>query len=581
MPPLNTKFALRNASILGVYGIITFVMTWPWILHFTTHTPDWGGEGSVGLWGIWQFRYGLLHGSPFETNLLLPPYKINLVFFHSFSRAILALPLQSVFDLVIANNLLTLFSFSLSGLGMWLLAYDLTGDERASFIAGLVYAFTPYRFAHLSGHYSLITIEWFPFAALYMLRYFRDGGRMELVLAALLALMTSLTDVYYSLYLFTWSGLLILFQLIVNTERSKTRVRAVSLIGSALLIHLPFVGLLFWGLSQGGLTNRPAGAEMLETYSADLAGFITPSIQHPLFGAWAERISRTWNTQFAEHTVYLGMLPILLMIIATFMLKRWPIETRWWILAFWIFFLLALGPTLHWRGHDIFPLPYQWFVEIPFFREARVPSRWIIMGIMSLAVIVGQVLSWAAQNWKKYSLFINAFAGLIILFEYLPIPLVLGDRSVPLVYQTIAQDSSDGSVLDMPFAINDSFRSLGAWNPRAMYYQTITARPLIGSHISPLPNYIFEAYVRLPIIRRLAQVEQGASYSAEDVTYDQQIRDDLVKSINLRFIVIPDWYAEESGTKYILKVFDGCLENLRGDEKATGYRILSPCPLTE
>jgi len=553
-------------------------MTYPWILHFTTHSPDWGGEGSLGLWDLWQFRYGLSHGSPLETNLLLPPYKINLVFHHSFSRAILALPLLSVFDLVTTNNLLTLFSFSLSGLGIWLLARDLTSDESASFVAGLVYAFTPYRFAHLSGHYSLITVEWFPFSALYMLRYFRDGRQTNLGLAALFALMTSLTDIYYSLYLFTWSGLLVLYWLIANRDKSKAQIRSSYLVGSALLVHLPFIGLLLWGLSQGGLTRRPPGAEMLEIYSADLAGFITPSIQHPLLGTWAQRISAAWNTQFAEHTVYLGLVPLLFIIIATFVFRRWSIEGRWWILAFWIFALLALGPSLHWRGQDIFPLPYKWFVDVPFFREARVPSRWIIMGIVSLALTVGQVLSWAGQNRKKSSLLVNTCVALIILFEYLPVPLFLGDRSVPLVYHAIARDTAEGSVLDMPFAINNSFRNLGAWNPRAMYYQTITARPIIGSHISPLPDYIFEAYAQLPIIGRLAEIEHGANYDADDVKNDQQMREELVEFLNLQFIVIPDWYEGEPGSKYILQIFEGCLEQMIGDHRAKGYRVLNPCP---
>jgi hypothetical protein len=554
-------------------------MTYPWILHFTTHTPDWGGEGSFGLWNLWHFRYGLLHGSPFETHLLAAPYTLNLVFHtYTLSRDILALPLLSLFDLVLTSNLITLFSFGLSGLAIYLLVHDLTDDPLPSFIAGLVYACSPYRFAHLSGHYQLITIEWIPFYALYTLRYYRKADRSHLAFAALFALLTSLTDYYYALYLIVWSGLLALYRLIFMPERPKTLARARSLAGTAVLVHLPLIGLMLWGISQGGWVGRPVGSDMLEAFSADLAGFMVPSIQHPVFGAWAQQISQGWNTQFAEHTVYLGITPLILMLVATIMISNWSIQIKWWILTFWFFALFALGPVLHWRGQALFSLPYQWFVEVPLFREARIPSRWIVMSSLSLAVVVGHMLSWVGKRWDKYSITINFCIAFLILFEYLPIPLHLADRSVPLVYYTLKQDKQQGTVLDMPLGLNGSFTSLGGWNPQAMYFQTITARPIIGAHISRIPLSVINAYAQMSIIGRLAKIEQGENYTAADVQVDQRTRDEVVQMLDLRYIVIPEWYEKEPGSKYILQVFRGCLEELTGDHKASGYRVLRPCP---
>jgi hypothetical protein len=561
------------------YVIITFVMTYPWILHFTTHTPDWGGEGSQGLWNIWHFRYSLLNSSPFETHLLLPPYKINLAFHaYTLSRDIFGLPLLSLFNLVITSNLLTLLSFSLSGLGVFLIVHDLTKDSLSSFVAGLVYAFTPYRFAHLSGHYNLISIEWIPFYALYVLRYFRGGNWFYLAFAVLFAFLTSLTDYYYALYLIVWSGLLSLYWLISMQKKSKTLTRTGLLAGSTILVHLPLIGLMYWGILQGGWVGRPAGPEMLETFSADIAGFIVPSIQHPVFGTWAQNISQGWNTKFAEHTLYLGISPLILIIVGTIMFKKWSIEIRWWILAFWFFILFALGPVLHWRGQALFSLPYQWLVEVPLFREARIPSRWTIMAILSLAVVVGQILTWMGRHSHKSLIAINIGFAILILFEYLPAPLYLGDRSVPLVYYTIRQDKQQGSVLDMPFGLNDSFTSLGGWNPQAMYFQTITAQPIIGAHISRIPLSVIDAYAQMPIIGRLTKIEQGEDYSSADVKADQQMRNEIAQMLNLRFIVIPDWYEKEPGTNYILQVFSGCLERIPSDNKALGYQLLHPCP---
>ena len=578
-PPARFTGLRTNVLILAAYGAITLVMTYPWILHFATHTPDWGGEGSYGLWNLWHFRHGLLHGSPFETGLLLPPYTLNLVFHaYTISRDLLALPLLSVFRLVLTSNLLTLLSFALSGLGMWLLARDLTGNARASFAAGLVYAFTPYRFAHLSGHYGLASIEWLPFYALYALRYFRSGGRGNLALAALFALVTSLTEYYYGLYLIVWSGLLAVYWLTRDPEKQEVLQRTGLLAGAALLAHLPLAALMYWGISRGGWVGRPAGMEMLERLSADLAGFFTPSALHPVLGEWARRAGQGWSTSFAEHTVFLGFIPILLMLIATFRAGRLSMEGRWWLLSFWAFLLLALGPVLHWRGQELFPLPYRWLAEVPVFREARVPSRWIVMAILALAALVAQVLAWAELRWPKAARPAGATIALLVLFEYFPAPMHLADRSVPAVYRAIAADHQPGSVLDMPFGANDSFTALGGWNPRAMYLQTITARPLVGAHISRIPASVFEAYAGMPIIGRLARIEAGESYGRLQVGADRLLRDGAVGRLDLRFIVIPAEYAAEPGADYILRVFEGCLEALPGDSAAAGYRVLRPCP---
>jgi hypothetical protein len=200
------------------------------------------------------------------------------------------------------------------------------------------------------------------------------------------------------------------------------------------------------------------------------------------------------------------------------------------------------------------------------------------MAIMSLAVVVGHILAWLGQRWEKAALAINILVALLILFEYLPAPLSLADRSVPLIYQTILQDKEPGSVLDMPFGINDSFTNLGGWNPQAMYYQTITAKPIIGAHISRVPSAVIEAYAQMPIIGRLAKIEEGADYNIAEVHADQLYRDDVIKLIDLRYIVISASYEKEPGSKYILQVFNGCLEPVSSDHRALGYRVLRPCP---
>ena len=77
-------------------------------------------------------------------------------------------------SVVLAYNAAMFLSFVLSGLGMYLLARDLTGNRWAALAAGTVFLAAPYRFLHVV-HIQLLTLQWFPFVFWCLVRYLRDG----------------------------------------------------------------------------------------------------------------------------------------------------------------------------------------------------------------------------------------------------------------------------------------------------------------------------------------------------------------------------------------------------------------------
>ena len=76
---------------------------------------------------------------------------------------------------ILCYNLLFLSTFVLSGLGMYLLVRELTGNPLAAFVAGLLFAFAPYRLPQ-SSHLQVLSSQWMPFALYGFRRYFRHGG---------------------------------------------------------------------------------------------------------------------------------------------------------------------------------------------------------------------------------------------------------------------------------------------------------------------------------------------------------------------------------------------------------------------
>jgi hypothetical protein len=101
-------------------------------------------------------------------------------------------------------NLLFLLGMWLSAMAAWALARDITGDDAAALVAGVVYAFVPWRLAQLPH----IQFQWGAFLALcllFLLRYLASGSRRDAVLFSLSFAWNALCNVHYALF----SGLLV------------------------------------------------------------------------------------------------------------------------------------------------------------------------------------------------------------------------------------------------------------------------------------------------------------------------------------------------------------------------------------
>ena len=91
---------------------------------------------------------------------------------HLFAQAVQILPVYALTgNVILSYNLLFLSTFVLSGLGMYLFVREITGSARAGLVAGLIYAFAPYRVPQFS-HLQVISSQWMPFVLYGLRRYF-------------------------------------------------------------------------------------------------------------------------------------------------------------------------------------------------------------------------------------------------------------------------------------------------------------------------------------------------------------------------------------------------------------------------
>src|SRR5215212_761042 len=101
---------------------------------------------------------------------------------------------------VLVHNLMLLAGIVLSAAGMFMLALHLTGNRGAGLVAGIVFAFVPFRFAHYM-HMELQWTVWIPwtFWALHRTldtRSWRDAG-----LLGAFAALQFMSSIYYGVFL--------------------------------------------------------------------------------------------------------------------------------------------------------------------------------------------------------------------------------------------------------------------------------------------------------------------------------------------------------------------------------------------
>jgi hypothetical protein len=142
----------------------------------------------------------------FDANIFFPATYALAFSENLYGAALFGFPLYaSGASSLLVYNLLFLLGMWLSAMAAWLLARDVTGDGAAALLAGVVYAFVPWRLAQLP-HFQFQWGGFLALALLFLLRYLALGRRRDAVLFSAFFAWNALCNVHYALF----SGLLVL-----------------------------------------------------------------------------------------------------------------------------------------------------------------------------------------------------------------------------------------------------------------------------------------------------------------------------------------------------------------------------------
>jgi hypothetical protein len=310
----SSRSSVREASIAVLaYTAITIVLTWPLVRGLGRDLPAGFGDPLLNAWILGWDADHLLQALTGHVGALANYWNANIFYPHPLAlaysehltaQALQILPVYALTrNTLLCYNLVFLASFVLSGLGMFLLGRELTGRRVAAFVAGLAFAFAPYRFSAIP-HLQVLSSCWIPFVLLGFRRYFDTRRRAPLAGAAAAWILQNLSCGYYLLFFAPVLAVYVAWELTVR--RLWKDVEALGSIAAAtsvvVLATIPFA-IPYYQLRQLGFAPR----SLVETdhFSADVYGLLTADVNLWLWGSLARAFPKPEGALFPGLAVLL------------------------------------------------------------------------------------------------------------------------------------------------------------------------------------------------------------------------------------------------------------------------------------
>jgi hypothetical protein len=299
----NAQVGFANSAGFAflVYAALAIALTWPLATGLTHDVP---GDFGDPLFTSWALAWDAMHlGRGWWSANIFAPHPLSLAYSeHFLPQALQAWPIYAATkNPILCYNLLFLSTFALSGLGMFLLGRELTGSPAAGLVAGLAFAFAPYRIASIP-HLQVLSSAWMPFVLFGLRRHFATGRLQPLAGAAAAWLVQNLSCGYYLLF---FSPIVFLYIVWELTRAGLWRnARTLCRIGAAIAIVFagtaPFL-LPYLELRQIGFSPR----SLIETqrFSADVYAYFTADPNLRLWGPIAQAWPKAEGLLFPGLTI--------------------------------------------------------------------------------------------------------------------------------------------------------------------------------------------------------------------------------------------------------------------------------------
>jgi len=523
-------------STVVLFTGLTAGMTYPQIRHMSDAVHD-PGDPLLNLWALSWIAHQLpiAPARLFDGNIFTPE-RWTLAYSETLlAPAVVAAPLLWMgISRILVYNLVFGAGFISSGVATAFLVRDLTRCAGAAIVAGVIFAYLPFRFDHYP-QLQLQHAEWIPLALWAFHRTMNTGRLRDGLWLGIFIVGQILSCMYYGIYLASYlvvvGGALMLSDIAVARARLPLLAAGVAL---AVILLVP-VGRAYLGAREA-VGERGAGE--ISARSATWRHYLATPASNHLHGWSADRFGAP------ERKLFPGLVAVALATVAL-----WPPVSplrALYALGLGFAFNLTLG----------FHAPMYRFLYdyVPLYRALRIPALAVILVGFSLAVLAGFGIARISTRLKspisRTVLVLICSAAALAEGCSTPVHLTTIPKAPPGIYAELLRDIGDSpatTIIEVPMMIGE--------DQTYMYYSTFHWQKLLNGYSGFFPPSYFQLHAIMrgfPDARSLHTLRQrNAKYAVihgelmSPDTYKQLIDDIDSCRCGLRLVTRSDWHGRE------------------------------------
>jgi hypothetical protein len=486
---------LTRAALVYVGAAVVF--TWPLLLHPTRQlaAPIGPGDPFLNLWILgWGIQTllsnptSLVTGRIFNANIFYPADATLAYSDHLLLQSALLAPVYAATgNLALCYNVLFVGSLIASGLAMHVFVRTVVGSTGAAYLAGLAWAFWPYRFAHLL-HVQLQALYFLPVAFLFLHKLMAGRRKRDAAALGVIAGLQAVSSVYYGVI----GAIGLAFGAIalatgVGSWRSSLVARRLLLAAVVGLMIVAPIAWTYWQVQQ----DEGFGRNLFEASrgAASFGSYVRVPPHNVIYGR-----TGVLPSGGPERELFPGIVVLALACVGIVMGRRSdarPLVTTMLVVGV-LGFVLSLGPD---GVRDIYVV-FQRYVFG--FSAIRAPARFAVLVMFALTTL-------AALGWRELSKpprhrrtegrlgfslgasvpqWLLRLSVVLMAIEYLnvPMPLAPAPPRQTAVGQWLKNEPGRGPVLYLPLGLDTE-------STPAMVQSLEHGRPLVNGYSGHRPSF--------------------------------------------------------------------------------------------
>lgn len=318
LPPLRRLLVhvrssrlVREFLVFLTFCLFTSMLTWPYVTRLRDAVVD-PGDPYLISWILW-WDYHQTFTDPlnlFQSNLFYP-LRYTLAFSeHSYGIALFFFPLYALGARPLTVHAVAMFfGFVTCGYGAFRLARTLTGSNGAAWVAGIIFAFVPFRFG-LMSQVAYLWSMWIPLLFEALVLFARQRSKKRAAWLGFAFFMSGLTTISWftlSLVPFVVSAAILLTRNNTWSDREFWRRGGVA-VGLASIALLPFMLPYF---IAARLYNFKRSIDEVKSFSAWPSHWLAAESRNKLWHGMGDNLP-----DGGKFRLFPGLLPILLSLAA-------------------------------------------------------------------------------------------------------------------------------------------------------------------------------------------------------------------------------------------------------------------------